>query len=428
MTYRVLIITTEITDANTLKAVLGDARDGPFAIECVGRLDAGLNRLSKGNIDAILVDLTLPDSKGIATFDQVFAAAPRTPILMLSSIEEETLAKIAVERGAQGYLSKGYFGNNLVPQALSSIIRRKAVEEALMKEKARAEIVLNSISDAVICCDLSGNIDYLNVAAETMTGWSHDDAKGLPIGEVFNIINGTSRERDQHPVEEVLKRDEAMGLNANTVLIRRDGSEIAIEDSVSPIHDWNGKLSGVVIVFHDISASLAMSAKMAHMAQHDFLTNLPNRLLLNDRIGQAITLAKREESQLAVLFLDLDNFKQINDSLGHPTGDKILQSVTQRLQDCVRKSDTVSRQGGDEFVILLSQSNDEGAAAATAGKIITALAEPHFVDDCELRVTSSIGISLYPADGCDAEELIKRADMAMYSAKENGRNNYQFFR
>ncbi|MHB8745948.1 MAG: diguanylate cyclase domain-containing protein, partial [Gammaproteobacteria bacterium] len=168
--------------------------------------------------------------------------------------------------------------------------------------------------------------------------------------------------------------------------------------------------------------------KMGHMAHHDFLTNLPNRVLLNDRIAQAIVMAKRRGTTLAVLFVDLDNFKHINDSLGHAIGDLLLQSVAQRLCACVRGSDTVSRQGGDEFVILVSEDNDAADATLTANKILAALAAPHAIAEHELHVTPSIGISTYPADGNDAETLLKKADTAMYQAKEQGRNNYQFFK
>ncbi len=429
MLNRILILTDDSTDANILKDVLGNARDGRFDTEWVTQLSAGLERLRAGGIDAIIVNLSLPDSSGITTFDQLFAAAPHTPIMTLNTGEDETLAIEAVQRGAQGYLSKGFFGSPLVPQALRNVIQRKAVEEALYKEKARAEIALNSISDAVICTDISGNIDYLNIAAEKMTGWSRDEARGHPIGEVFKIINGVTRQPPEHnPVELVLQQDEPMGLAADTILVRRDGSEAPIEDSASPIHDWAGKLTGAVIVFHDVTAAQAMAVKMAHLAQHDFLTNLPNRVLLNDRIAQAIALAKRRGTKLAVLFLDLDNFKHINDSLGHETGDQLLQSVTQRLNACVRSSDTVSRQGGDEFVILLAEGKSDENAALTADKILTVLAKPHSVAKRELYATTSIGISVYPDDGHDAETLIKHADTAMYQAKEKGRNNYQFFR
>ncbi len=167
--------------------------------------------------------------------------------------------------------------------------------------------------------------------------------------------------------------------------------------------------------------------RMAHLAHHDFLTGLPNRVLLGDRIAQAILLAQRRGTRLAVLFLDLDNFKHINDSLGHSIGDTLLQSVAGRLRACVRHSDTVSRQGGDEFVILMQEDKYEEDAGMPAQEILAAMALPHTIAGHELHVTTSIGISVYPADAKDAEALIKNADTAMYHAKERGRNTYQFF-
>ncbi|MGZ8271313.1 MAG: EAL domain-containing protein, partial [Methylophilus sp.] len=221
--------------------------------------------------------------------------------------------------------------------------------------------------------------------------------------------------------------DRPVELPGNTLLIKRDGTEVSIKDSSSPIHNSEGELTGVVVVFHDVSTSKAVVVKMAHLAQHDFLTNLPNRVLLNDRISHAIGAAKRNNTQIALLFLDLDNFKYINDSLGHDIGDELLQQVTASLNASVRDSDTVSRTGGDEFVILLADSKNGEDAALTAKKIIELFTLPHILANHQLHVSTSIGISVYPTDGLDAETLIKNADTAMYIAKENGRNNYQFF-
>jgi diguanylate cyclase (GGDEF)-like protein len=171
-----------------------------------------------------------------------------------------------------------------------------------------------------------------------------------------------------------------------------------------------------------------MTRQMSHSAQHDFLTGLPNRMLVNDRLRQAIALALRRSSKLALLFLDLDGFKHINDSLGHLIGDQLLKSIAGRLVNCVRASDTVSRQGGDEFVVLLAEVKESSDAAITAKKILQAVAEPHCIDQHDLHVTTSIGLSVYPDDGLDAETLIKNADLAMYQAKESGRQSYQFFK
>jgi len=177
-----------------------------------------------------------------------------------------------------------------------------------------------------------------------------------------------------------------------------------------------------------VSEAKAMSIKMAHFAQHDFLTNLPNRLLLNDRISRAIASAKRDSTNIALLFLDLDNFKYINDSLGHVTGDQLLQSVSKRISDSVRNADTVSRQGGDEFIILLEDMKNDSDSALTAEKVLEGLTLVHTVAKSQLHISASIGISLYPKDGLDAETLIKNADTAMYYAKQKGRNNFQFFK
>lgn len=428
MVNRILILTSNSSDANTLTDALSHSRDGPFLIESLGRLDTGLLRLHKGGIDLILVDLTLPDCQGIDTFKKLFAAYPEMPILTLSAREEEACAIEAVELGAQGYLSKGHFVSSLVPQALGNIIQRKNVEKQLHEVQARAELVLSSIGDAIICTNIDGEIDYMNIAAEALTGWTKVDAYGCKIKDVFRTMNGKTRQEQINTVELVLKKNERVDLPLNTLLVRKDGSELHIEDSASPIHDLDGNLAGAVIVFHDVSIALAASAKMTHMAQHDSLTNLPNRTLLNDRIAQAISLAKRNGTRVALLFLDLDNFKETNDSLGHASGDALLQSVARRLADCVRGSDTVSRYGGDEFVVLLVGGQYAEDAALIAEKIQVALLRPFQYAQKDLCAKASIGISLYPTDGQDAETLIRNADTAMYCAKTEGRNNYEFFR
>jgi diguanylate cyclase (GGDEF)-like protein len=181
-------------------------------------------------------------------------------------------------------------------------------------------------------------------------------------------------------------------------------------------------------VFRDVSAARAMALEMTHSAQHDFLTGMPNRTLLNDRVNQAIAWTQRNSKKVAVLFLDLDRFKHINDSLGHPTGDKLLQSIAKRLVDCVRGSDTVSRQGGDEFVVLLTEVGHSEGASITARRMLQTVAEAHSIDQHDLHATTSIGLSVFPDDGLDAETLIENANTAMSPAKENGRQSYQFFK
>ena len=212
------------------------------------------------------------------------------------------------------------------------------------------------------------------------------------------------------------------------MLIRRDGFESAIEDSAAPIHNRSGQVTGAVIVFHDVSQSRAMAQKMTHLAHHDFLTGLPNRALLTERLSHAIGLAGRHRKQVGLLFLDLDDFKHINDSLGHAIGDQLLQSVAARLVASVRGTDMVCRQGGDEFVILLAEIEQTQDAAHIAEKLLAAFVTPHLIGEQELHVTLSIGISVYPDDGDNVDSVMQNADTAMFHAKEIGRNNYQFFR
>ena len=424
---KILLIENDPATVDKIRAALATVGSGSFGVEWVSRLSEGLERLSKGGVAAVLLELSLPDSHGIETFDKLFSAAPDVPILILGD-SNEALAKEAVGRGAQDYLRAGHLDSYSLPRALRNAIERKAVEDALYVEKERAVVTLNSIGDAVLCTDILGNITYLNLVAETMTGWRRDEATGKPLAEVFRIIDGATRKTARDPMEMAVEQNRTVGLTVNCVLIRQDGFESAIEDSAAPIHDRAGRVTGAVIVFHDVSAARAMSSQMTHSAQHDAATNLPNRLLLNDRITQSIALARRQSRPIAVIFLDLDRFKYINDSLGHAAGDKLLQSVSKRLLADVRASDTVSRQGGDEFVILLSEITHPEDAATSATKILLSLNAPHSIGGQDLHIDGSIGISVYPGDGDDAETLIKNADTAMYHAKESGRNNFQFFK
>lgn len=175
------------------------------------------------------------------------------------------------------------------------------------------------------------------------------------------------------------------------------------------------------------SAERKIQEELFHSAQHDFLTGLPDRTLLRDRVSQAIALAHRQKCQAAVLFLDLDGFKHINDSLGHHFGDKVLQSVAQRLVNCLRVPDTVSRFGGDEFVVVLQELKHPEEAATTVKRLLRDVAKVHFIDQCPIYVTTSIGVSVYPDDGVDAERLVMHADVAMYCAKRGGKQTYKFF-
>jgi diguanylate cyclase (GGDEF)-like protein/PAS domain S-box-containing protein len=437
MSQRILLIQDSVADATRVRDSLVNSRDRKFSVEWVKTLALGLEHLSShptlqqdksGAIAAVMVDLLLPDLRGIEIFDRLFAAVPQIPILILSSMEDEALAKIAVQRGAQDYLLKSLLNGYLLPKTLAGMIDRASNTEALFDEKERAQVTLNSIGDAVISTGVSGQVTFLNIVAERLTGWPRAEAIGRQSAEVLHLVDAANRALAANPMEQAIRENKTVALASNCVLIRRDGDESAIEDSAAPIHDRRGQVTGAVMVFHDVSAARAQSARMEHLAQHDALTDLPNRVLLNDRLEQAIGLANRHGKSLALLYLDLDRFKHVNDSLGHAVGDNLLKSVALRLTNCVRGTDTVSRQGGDEFVIMLSELLHVEDASGCAEKILRAIQLPYLIDGEEINITASIGIAVYPADGIGPEALLRNADLAMYEAKEHGRNNSQFFR
>lgn len=425
--YLVLIVTGDIVAANILEHVLSRSKNEAFCVERMSRLSDSVARLKSGDVSLVLVDLCLPDSDGIATFDRIFLAASGVPIMTLCPSGQEDVVTESVRRGAQGYLSRTHYGSGMLPHVLWNVILRKSFDASLPAAKPRAESMLESIGDGVISTDTAGRVNYLNSTAERITGWSREEACGRPIAEVFPVIDGVTREACAGLIASALQKDAPATLCGNAILVQRNGGETPIAESVAPIHNRSGEVDGAVLVFHDASAEREMIKKFSRQAHHDSLTDLPNRLLLEDRISQAIGVAKRRGTRLALLFLDLDGFKRINDTCGHAYGDRLLQAVAKRLCGCVRHSDTVSRQGGDEFVILLAEDKNAEDAAITAGKIIKTLAAPYLIEDHEICISASIGISVYPADGADAETLVRNADMAMYLAKQSGRNNFQFF-
>ncbi|MDR7092195.1 MULTISPECIES: diguanylate cyclase domain-containing protein [Cellvibrio] len=557
-----LLIESNPADAKLIKDALRD--DGTaFMVEWVTSLADALKHLAQNSIEVILLDLALPDGKGLDVFDKVIAAAPDALILVLSAASDDKLMRAAMKRGAHDYFAKGHIDAHWLPRALKYILERKVSrialhesderframsdasplgifvsdaqgnciytnaayhtisgqtleetlgtnwtsaihpddrlqaisewgdavrcqtpfiaevrflrkdksviwtrlnaaairtggegkksqgfvqivedisdrksiemilrlsEETVFEQQERAQVTLNSIGDGVLTTNLAGKVSYLNRVAETMTGWTLKDALGLPLEKVFTLIDAETRKTPENPIARALTADTTVKLPTNCLLVRRDGTESPIEDSIAPIHNRDNQVTGAVIVFHDVSETRAMAQKMLHMAQHDFLTGLANRALLTERLTRAVGLAQRKKKQVALLFIDLDNFKLVNDTLGHAVGDKLLQSVAKRMTDVVRATDTVCRQGGDEFVVLLTEIAQRQDAAQVAEKLITAFAAPHTIHECELDVTLSIGVSIYPDDGNDVESLFQHADAAMYCAKTYGRNNYQFYR
>ncbi|MGA8088323.1 MAG: diguanylate cyclase [Terracidiphilus sp.] len=424
----VLLIKNQTERASRIREMFKQMDSNVFQVTHVSSVSDAERYLAGNAVDIILLDLGLTGPRGLETFRRLHTMVPRVSMVLLCDPVEEPVAVQGIQEGAQDYLIKGQIEPRELKRALLNAVERRSVGEILAVEQERAQVTLDCIGDAVICTDSSGNITFLNHVAEAMTGWLLKDAMGKAMGDCVRIVDGTSRKTILDPMANAASQNQTGNLPLNSVLISRDGHEVYIEDSVAPIHNRDGQVAGAVIVFHDVSATRALEKELTDSAHHDFLTGLPNRILLNDRIGQAISLAHRQGCHAAVLFLDLDGFKQINDSLGHPIGDKLLQAVAKRLLECVRSPDTVVRHGGDEFIVLLQELRRPEDAVYTVARLLKKVAEGYLIDSHQISITTSIGVSVYPGDGRDGETLIKHADIAMYHAKKNGRENYRFFR
>jgi len=301
----------------------------------------------------------------------------------------------------------------------SEVEQRRKVEEELFQEKEQLQTTLRSIGEAVIIIDAEGLIQYLNPAAERLCGWRTQHALHRHVGEVFQSFDRDHR-RNTTAMEDCLRSPG--WIKKHNILHCLGNDEYLAEETATALHDRHGKLAGVVGVLRDVTEELQRTELLAHAATHDALTGLPNRNLLKDRTEQAIVRAQRRHERFALLFLDLDRFKTINDNMGHTAGDNLLINVAQRLSECVRDEDTIARLGGDEFVVLLDGATKKKQINKVANKILRAFQKPFLLNTGPATVTASIGVSLYPEDGKDPDTLLDHADTAMYRAKELGRN------
>ncbi len=408
----ILLIEPDPAKAAHILELITESPGGPFRIGQVATLLDAQAYLCDNDVDMVLCNRMLPGE----SFDAHEQAGLNVTGALVLPVDDTRLEHDWL-RAVLRYIAARRAADE----------RLHAVEEALFEEKERAQVTLDSIGDAVLVTDTQGRVTYLNRTAETLTGWTGDDALGHPLSTVFHIVDGLTGQEATNPAISAMREDRIVGLVDHCVLYRRDGNSVGIEDSAAPIHDRNGQVTGAVIVFRDVSQSQAMIRKMAHLAQHDALTGLPNRPLLIERLGQAISLARRHRKQVALLFVDLDYFKKINDSLGHTIGDQVLRAIADRLTGGVRLSDTVCRLGGDEFVILLPEIGQPGDAARIAEKLLATVTTPLRISGHTLQVSASVGISIHPEDDVDAEAIIQHADTAMYRVKANGRNGYGYF-
>jgi diguanylate cyclase (GGDEF)-like protein/PAS domain S-box-containing protein len=307
------------------------------------------------------------------------------------------------------------------------ITERKLYEDALFREKESAQITLRSIGDGVITTDAHCNVEYINPVAEELTGWKVDDASGRVIADIFRGFHEETCEPLENPLSVSIRRDRSIKSVRPTLLIRRDGNELYIESTASPIRNGKGEVTGGVLVFHDVSESRELNRRLSYHTSHDILTGLVNRREFENRLERALKSARARETSYALCYLDLDQFKIVNDSCGHSAGDALLGQLGALLKSKIRWRDTLARLGGDEFGVLLeSCSLDE--AMQTAEILRATIGEFKFLwDDRSFRLGVSIGVVPITADNEDVASLMSAADSACAAAKEAGRNRIHSF-
>lgn len=394
--------------------------------------------------ELILLDIKLPDLDGYEVCRKLKSneRTAEIPIIFLSALNETFNKVQGLAAGGVDYIAKPFqveevlarvethltirrLQQSLQKQNLRLLIEieeRQRLEESLFAEKELAQVTLQSIGDAVITTDAQGNVGYFNPIAEQLTGWKVEEAHGLPLSEVFIIVNEVTRKPVENPIDKALLEKRIVGLASHTILISRDGTEYAIEDSAAPIRDRQGQIIGAVIVFHDVTESRYLAKQLSWEASHDALTGLINRRGFEQQLIEAIACVRDSDRQHALCYLDLDQFKVVNDTAGHAAGDELLRQLTTLLQKGVRASDTLARLGGDEFGLLLTQC-PLSQAAQIAETLKDLVYQFRFIWNSQTFIVGvSIGVVAIDQTSQDLTHVLGAADAACYAAKANGRN------
>ena len=417
---KILLVEDNPGDAYLIKALFQEAHEAgqveEIQLSHAATLSSALELVDSENFDAVLLDLSLPDAHGRETFLRMQEGAPDLPIVALTGLDDEALAQDLVAAGAQDYLVKGQADGRLLARALRYAIERKRAEEKLRLSAKVFEIAL----EGIIVTDAGQSIVSVNQAFSAITGFAEKDAVGSKVflegnGEVgfFNKVWSSLAGTEQWQGEALCRR--------------RHGEDFPVWLNINAVKNAQGRVTHYVAAFNDITALKRTEARLRHIAHHDALTSLPNRTLFQDRLDHALAQSRRTKNLAAMLFIDLDRFKIVNDTLGHRSGDDLLRIAAERLRGCVREVDTVARLGGDEFAIVLGDLASREDAAVVARKVLHALGRPFALEAQEVFLTTSIGIAVYSGGEEDETCLMEHADVAMYYAKRAGRNSFHFY-
>lgn len=422
---QVLLIEDDEDDYVLTCELLKEVKGTHYEVTWVSRYVDALAEICSGRYDICLVDYRLGEGTGIDLLRRSLSHNNLTPVILLTGQGDKEIDIEAMEAGAADYLVKDEIECQVLERAIRYAIAQGRTLQTLRESENRIRLIVESAKDAIILIDQSGRIISWNHAAEVIFGYAQDETRGLSVSDLFpSRYYHTQTDKGINSLVALgLLQNERNAIEVNG--LKRDGQEFPVEISFSSWETVEGVFySGII---RDVTERKRLEEQLTHQALHDPLTNLANRVLFRDRVEHALTKLDRHKTSLSVLFLDLDNFKTINDSLGHVAGDRLLISFAERLQSCLRNSDTAARLSGDEFAILIEDAKGQETAAVIADKINDVLRLPIVVDGKDVFVSISIGIAVTKTGEEKPEELLRNADVAMYMAKRQGKGRYVIF-
>jgi len=417
MKKRIIIVEDEAIVAMDVKRMLID-----LGYDIPAVTSSGEDAIKK--TDEIRPDLVLMDIMIDGIMDGVGAAGRireefNIPVVYATAFgNTETLGR-AMITAPFGYILKP-FGERELHTTIEMALYNHKIENELHESEEFVSSIINNSPNPILVIDLDTSVRYLNPALERLTGFS--GAKLLGGKAPYPWLTEESRENFNLRLNESVKRKEIY--RCEETYVKENGELFWVEVTATPIIS-DGNLRYHLINWVDITERKEVEKQLAYMATHDQLTGLPNRALFSNRMMLELAHGQRNKTGLAVMMLDLDKFKEVNDTMGHKVGDLLLQAVGERLEGFLRKSDTIARMGGDEFLVLLPEISQKGDMSEVASKIVKEFRRPFLIDDCKINITASIGVAFYPDNGEDVETLMKNSDIAMYHAKKEGRNNFQ---
>lgn len=418
-------------------------RNPSFELIRSKHLESGLERLREGDIDVVLLDLMLPDSEGLSSFVTLHKAFPLIPVIILTSVDDDNIAGQAIDHGAQDYLTKGSFDRQLLVKSICYAISRNRSQVQLQKYYRETEASRRILQDReerfgslvanipgavyryVRGADQEWRFEFVSDVIGDVTGTPPSGFIGGMISKYTELILPQDLSLFQDAFDRVVHEGGAYSVDYR---IRHVSGDFRwVHDQGRSIRDAEGRCVHVDGVISDITERTQEKERFNHLVYYDALTNLPNRELFMDRLEQAVAQARRKKETGAVLALDLDHFKRINDTLGHSIGDQLIKAVSVRLLKTLYDSDTVTRISGGTFAVILSRIMKPEHAENVANKILTAFKSPFLIQEHELFTSCSVGIALFPDDGETGDVLIKNADAALHTSKERGKNRFQLY-